>query len=113
MKAMVWGEGSYAEGVRQRIVRLLLAALNSRWLNPSPCRYGYIGNVDAFELDHLRSEESQRPGITVATIIREAETFSSCGLKNGLTVIEDGVPRQATVWDLRDLERSLKPPGKV
>jgi len=82
----------------------MLAALNSRWLNSSPCQYGFIGNVDAFSLDHLRSEESQRPGITVATIIREAEEFKSCPLrKDGATVLEDGVSRQANIWDLNDL----------
>ena len=93
------------------IVRLLLAALNSRWLNPTPCEYGFIGNVEAFSLSNLESEEKQRPGITVKTIIAEARTFKSCALgKSGLLVIDGGEAREATVWDLHELRQSMRGP---
>lgn len=86
------------------ITRLLLAALNSRWLNPSPCKYGFIGNVDAFDIGNLRSEVSQRPGLTIAQLIIEAEQFKCCPMRpDGLTVIEGGTPREATIWDEHEL----------
>jgi hypothetical protein len=95
--------------MKTAIIRFLLALLNSRWLNPSPCKYGFIGNVDAFDIANLRSEVSQRPDLTVAQLIREAEQFKCCPMRrDGLTVIDDGVPRDATIWDeheLRNLER--------
>jgi len=85
-------------------IKLLLRALNSRWLNHSPCEYGFIGNVDAFSYSNLASEEKQRPGITVRQILKEADCFRSCPIqKSGLTVIEGEEMRDATVWDIHDL----------
>lgn len=93
-----------------RLIRLLLRFLNSRWLNPSPCRYGFIGNIDAISLDHLKSEEAQRPGITVATVITEAEAWKSCPMReHGLIVMEDGIPREGTAWDVHELRQALTP----
>ncbi len=97
--------------MKSMIVRFLLAILNHPWLNPSPCRYGFIGNVDAFEYSNLASEYKMRPGITVKTVLEEADRFRSCPIsKNGLTVIEPGGYRPATAFDLRDLRESLKTP---
>lgn len=59
------------ESMKSKLIKVLLCVLNSRFLNQSPCRYGYIGNVDAFSREHLAYEEMTRPGITVATILRE------------------------------------------
>ncbi len=92
------------------IIRALLRILNSRWLNQTPCEYGFIGNVEAFSIGHLRSEEKARPGITVAQIIREADAFRCCPLRKdgGVTVLQDGEePRDATIWDLHDLRTAL------
>ncbi len=95
--------------MKKSVVCLLLWLLNSRWLNPSPCSYGFIGNVEAFSIEHLRCEESQRSGITVATIIREAEEFRACPIcASGFTVLENGVPRQGNVRDIEDLRRALQ-----
>lgn len=92
-------------------VRLLLRMLNTQFLNDSPCKYGYINNVDAFSYSNLASEEIQRPGITVKTIIDEADRFKSCPInQNGLTVIEaDGSAHEATVWDRHELNLALSP----
>ena len=100
--------------MRAFIIKVVLAVLNSRWLNHSPCRYGFIGNVDAFEYSHLASEESQRPGITVKTILDEADRFKACPINDkGLTVLEaDGSQHEATVFDLRDLRESFAPKDK-
>jgi len=93
------------------IVRSLLWILNSRWINRSPCEYGFIGNVDAFTYSHLKSEEKQRPGITVAQILHEADMFRACPMrKDGVTVLEaDGSSREAGVWDIHELRQSLTP----
>ena len=96
--------------MRKPIIKMLLRALNSRWLNRTPCEYGFIGNVDAFAYSHLKSEESQRPGISVAEVLREADNFRACPIRAGLTVMEsDGSTRDADAWDLHELRQSLSP----
>ena len=89
--------------MKRHVIRSLLAVLNSRWLNSSPCLYGFIGNIDAFSYENLRFEESQRPGITVRTILEEADRFRTCPIGNGLRVIMPEGYREADAWDLHDL----------
>ena len=62
-------------------------------------------DVDAFDIDNLRSEESQRPGITVKQIIEEAERFKSCPMRKdgGVTVIDGDEVRDATELDINEL----------
>lgn len=97
--------------MKRRIVKILLAALNSRWLNKSPCNYGFIGNVDAFSYANLRSEDNQQPGITVREVLATADAFRSCPIKaHGLTLIEaDGSYRTAGPMDLHQLRVSITP----
>ncbi len=98
--------------MRKIIVQALLKVLNSRFLNSSPCRYGFIGTVDAFSYENLASEVEQRPGVTVNTILFEADRFRSCPMRKdgGLTVLEaDGTSREATAFDMRDLRNALTP----
>lgn len=92
--------------MKKACIKTLLWLLNSRFLNPTPCRYGFIGNIDAFSYENLASEQEQRPGITVKTILDEADRFRSCPLRErGLTVLEsDGTSREANAADMRDLE---------
>ena len=91
--------------IHKSIVRALLAVLNSRWLNATPCRYGFIGNVDAFDYDNLVSEDHQQPGITVREVLDQADRFRSCPTrKHGVTVIEDDGYRDANFRDLADLK---------
>lgn len=97
-------------------VKGLLGLLNSRFLNHSPCRYGYIGNIDAFEYQHLQSSEAQQPGITLREFLNDVDRFNACPLysKDGLTVIEaDGSTREATIWDHHELTMALTPPTKA
>lgn len=86
--------------------------LNSGFLNATPCRYGFIGNVDAFEHSHLQSEERQQPGITVKEVLSMADRFKSCPMRTtGVTVMEsDGTSHEATAMDLHELRTSLIPP---
>lgn len=94
--------------MKRRIVAALLRVLNSRWLNQGPCSYGFIGNVDAFSYEYLESEEKQRPGITVRTILDESQRLKSYPMiANGLTVIENGEARAATLWDIHELKQAL------
>jgi len=95
--------------MKPKIIRWMLGMLNSRWLNQSPCEYGYIGNVDAFSYSNLAAEEHSRPGITVKQILEEADRFRSCPIGKGLTVLNswDGTTRQATALDVEDLRQSL------
>jgi hypothetical protein len=104
--------------MKQRIIKsaikTLLAILNCRLLNQSPCEYGYINNVDAFAYSHLKSEERMRPGITVKTIIDEADMFRACPMRsNGLTVIEDGQTREGTIWDVHQLQQQFAAKGET
>lgn len=93
------------------IIRVLLGALNSRWLNATPCRYGFIGNTEAFDIAHLRYEVRARPDLTVAQLILEAERFAACPISiKGVTVMEaDGSAHEATTGDLHELRQSLLP----
>lgn len=96
--------------MKDLIIKGLLATLNSRWLNQTPCLYGFIGNLDAFEYSHLISEESQEPGITVRQVLEMADRFRSCPMGNGVTVIEgDGTSHEATAMDLHELRVGLTP----
>lgn len=95
------------------VIKILLRILNSRILNYSPCKYGFIGNVDAFDIQDLRYEIIQRPDLMVSQLIQEAEQFKACSVRrNGLTVLEDGVAREANVWDLHELQQSLNPSNR-
>jgi hypothetical protein len=90
--------------MKASIVRLLLRVLNSQWLNPSPCQYGFIGNVDAFSYSSLASEEKQKPGITVKEVLHQADLFRSCPIGRGVQVLENEEWRDANVWDLHELK---------
>ena len=93
--------------LRTRIVHYLLTALNSRWLNNTPCQYKLVGNIEAFDYSFLESEVKSRPNITVQQILDDANTWKACPMSvNGLTVIEpDGSIHEATVWDHHELRR--------
>jgi hypothetical protein len=76
--------------LRKLLTRVLLAALNSRYLNSTPCRYAFIGNTDAFDLENLRSEARSRPELTLRGFIAEAERFASNPLAPALAVTGAG-----------------------
>ncbi len=99
--------------MKKLIIRALLAILNSRYLNHSPCQFKFCGNVDAFDIANLRSEVAQRPNLTVAQLIAEAERFASCPVNpKGLTVLEaDGLYHDADVWELHQLRQALTKDG--
>jgi hypothetical protein len=93
--------------MKRFIVRTLLAILNSAWLNNTPCKYAFCGNVDNFSGESLRCEVNANPDITVAQLLLDAERFKSCSLRSGVTVIDGDEVRDADVWDVHEL-RNLK-----
>jgi hypothetical protein len=94
------------------LIKALLWLLNSRWLNKTPCKYGFINNLEAFSYENLASEETQRPGIMVKQVLEETDRFKSCSIsKNGLTVIDGDEIREATVWDHYQLRKLFAPKG--
>jgi len=97
--------------MRRRVINLLLAILNSRFLNQSPCEYGYINGIDAMSYQELVNEDKQQPGITVREVLLYIDRFRACPLrKDGFTVIEgDGEQREGTIWDVHELRQALTP----
>lgn len=92
------------------LVKALLGILNSKFLNESPCGYGYINGIDAVSYQELVNEDKQQPGITVREVIECINQFKTCPLrKGGLTVIENGETREGTIWDVHELRQSLTP----
>jgi len=85
--------------------------LNSRFLNQSPCEYGFINNVDAFSYRNCYYEDKQQPGITVREMLDAADRFKTCPIySGGLAVMEaDGTTHEATVWDHHELRVALTP----
>lgn len=95
--------------MRRWLVNSLLAILNSRFINKTPCQYGFIGNVDAFSLNSLRSEARQRPYLSVADLVAESDRWNSFPIPNdGLTVIEGGAAREGTSKDIEELKAALR-----
>lgn len=87
----------------------LLAILNSRFLNGTPCRYEFCGNIDAFSRENLESEDIQQPGITVREVLNLANSFKLCpmGTDSGIAVLEDGKWREGNLWDVHALNQSM------
>ena len=96
--------------MRKQIVRTLLAILNSRWLNGTPCKYEFVGNVDAFSRSDIEYTLMAHPLITLRQYLDVADRFKSCPIsRNGLTVVEgDGSIRQANAWDIHELKIAMK-----
>ena len=90
--------------MKEFLIKVLLWILNTNFLNNTPCKYGFIGNIDAFEKEHLESEERQRPGITVKTILQESKTFSKCPV--GSLFVNTGLTfKVADQKDIDDLKK--------
>lgn len=94
--------------LRRRVISALLAILNSRFLNQTPCRYEFVGNLDAFSRENLEYEDKARPGITVRTILDEAALYKTCPVGNRLMVLEGESFRDATAMDVHELRISLQ-----
>src|ERR1700680_4010863 len=77
------------EEMRKIAVKLLLAVLNSRWLNQSPCRYDFVGNVDNFSRSDIEYSLKDAPSMTLREYLDIADRFKACPISRaGITVIE-------------------------
>lgn len=98
--------------MKTHITRFLLSLLNSRWLNHSPCRYGYINNIDAFDLGNLESELKQRPDLTVAQLLKEAAAWRACPMarQQGVMVMEGASiqVRLATPEEIEEIRQMFR-----
>ena len=75
--------------MKKFIVKGLLRLLNCRWLNNTPCRYEFVGNVDAFSRADIEAVLSSNPAITLQEYLDAANRFKTCPLSRvGVTVIE-------------------------
>jgi hypothetical protein len=76
-------------GVRKIAIRVLLAILNSRWLNQTPCRYDFVGNVDNFSREDIESTLRMDPEMSLAYYLELANRFKACPISRvGVTAIE-------------------------
>ena len=77
-------------------IRILLALLNSRWLNPTPCRYDFVGNIDNFSRSDIEANLKEEPEMSLRRYLDIADRFKSCPISRvGITAIEpDGTYTQ-------------------
>lgn len=82
--------------MKKLIIKTLLSFLNSQWLNPSPCLYEFVGNVDAFSRSDIESNLRQEPNMTLREYLDCADRFKACPISRiGITAIEpDGTYTQ-------------------
>ena len=75
--------------MRKIAIRVLLTILNSRWLNQTPCRYDFVGNVDNFSREDIESTLRTDPEMSLARYLEIANRFKACPISRvGVTAIE-------------------------
>lgn len=90
----------YGSEMRKVIVRFLLSLLNADWLNPTPCKYEFVGNIDAFSREDVESSLRQQPDMTLQQYLDVANAFKFCPIsRTGITAIEsDGTYTENVEW---------------
>lgn len=88
--------------MKRYIVRILLAMLNSHFLNASPCKYAFVGNVHDFSREHL--EAVHRMGHTIPQLLKSVDDFRACKFQSsgGIHVIDEHGTRSGTEADIQD-----------
>ena len=87
--------------MKKAIIAILLRVLNSSWLNATPCKYNFIGNIDNFSREDIESTLRQLPDITLREYLEIANRFKFCPIsRTGITAIEpDGSYTQNVRFD--------------
>jgi hypothetical protein len=82
--------------MKMLIVRFLLSLLNTEFLNSTPCRYDFVGNVDNFSRSDIESTLRVEPDMTLRRYLDIADRFKACPISRvGVTAIEpDGTYTQ-------------------
>ena len=88
------------DAMREQVVRVLLAILNSSVLNQTPCKYEFVGNIDAFSREDVESSLRQQPDMTLRQYLDVANAFKFCPIsRTGITAIEaDGTYTKNVEW---------------
>lgn len=95
--------------IKKSFTKVLLRMLNSRWLNGSPCEYGFINNLDCFSTEFLKGYLKYEPDLSLKDVLGRATLSKGCWQKStdGLKVIEGGEVRDADSYDVLELKRAL------
>lgn len=60
-------------------------------LDRSPCRYGYINNIEAYERGFLDDEAKRNPKKTLKKFLEEMDRFDKCLASGGDCTIASGI----------------------
>lgn len=75
--------------MRSLLVQALLQLLNTEFLNPTPCRYDFVGNIDNFSRENIASTLRQEPDMSLSRYLDIADRFKACPISRvGVTAIE-------------------------
>ena len=87
--------------MKTAVISILLRLLNSSWLNDTPCKYDFVGNIDNFSREDIESTLRQAPGMTLREYLEIANRFKFCPIsRTGITAIEpDGSYTQNVRFD--------------
>lgn len=75
--------------MKKLLVRFLLRLLNAHFLNPTPCRYAFVGNLDNFSRHDIESTLKVEPEMSLRRYLEIADRFKACPISRvGVTAIE-------------------------
>ena len=75
--------------MRKLLIKCFLSMLNGRFLNHTPCKYEFVGNLDAFSRSDIESTLRSDPDMTLQEYIDCANRFKACPIsRTGVSVIE-------------------------
>lgn len=75
--------------MKKVIVKILLWILNSSFLNPTPCSYAFVGNIDNFSRDDIESNLQMEPEMSLRGYLDIADRFKASPISRiGITAIE-------------------------
>lgn len=60
--------------MKKYLIKVLLGFLNSNWLNGTPTKYEFVGNITAFSRGYLESLVMQEPHLMVRDLLRYSLT---------------------------------------
>ena len=86
--------------MRKTITNILLKLLNSTWLNPTPAKYEFVGNITAFSRSFLESSVQQEPHLMVRDLLR----YSPTDCPDYPHTHENGEIRPMNDQDVKDLQ---------
>ena len=95
--------------MKKYINKILLALLNSRLLNDTPCKYALLNNLEAFSYESLSEEVHQQQDITVKELLEISDKFKKCLDSKQNCVIEGDNIRPMNDEDIKDIQSSLNP----